>query len=108
MIQQYSTATRLLETMVTSSSSSPELRSVLASIYLQTGNLTAANFHLEALDDSEDPDLKASNAVLKSAFLGDWQTAIRLLRLRSEAESSRDKHIQRMIVRSSIILQLHV
>jgi hypothetical protein len=88
--------------MVVSSSSSPELRSVLASIYLQCGNLGAASIHLDLLQSNEmvEPDLKTSNAILKAVFMGDWEGAVRLLRARIGAESSREKHMQRVMVGS--------
>ena len=86
--------------MLTSGPSSPNLRSTLASIYLQIGDLGSASHHLEILEREEgaDQDIKTSNLILQAAFLGNWGKAIQLLQARQEEATSQDKHVQRAIV----------
>jgi len=86
--------------MLTSGSSSPNLRSTLASIYLQIGDLGSASRHLEVLEREEgaEQDIKTSNLILHAAFLGNWEKAIQLLQARQEEAASQDKHVQRAIV----------
>jgi len=85
--------------MVTSGTSSPDLRSTLAFIYFQIGDLGSASRHLEVLEsEGAAEDIKTSNLILRSVCLGDWDEAIRLLQARREDAASQDKHVQRVIV----------
>jgi hypothetical protein len=86
--------------MLKSGTPSPDLRSTLASIYFQIGDLGSASRHLEVLEREEGvgQDIRTSNLVLRATFLGNWEQAIQLLQARREEAASQDKHVQRAIV----------
>lgn len=108
-MKQYTTATRLLESMLASGASSPHLRSVLASIYLQIGDLGSASRHLEAMDQEEgaiENDIKANNFILKHAFLGDWEKVTDLLKTRQADLTSQENHVQKAIDANNLSVAL--
>ncbi|PVG01913.1 hypothetical protein CPB86DRAFT_25683 [Serendipita vermifera] len=95
-MKQFTTATRLLESIV--SSAPPELRSTLAMIYLQIGDFTSASRHFDLLEKDEkvDIELRRSTGILKQAFLGEWDNAIELLRARRESLDGEENPMQRI------------
>ncbi|KAG8802758.1 hypothetical protein FRC17_006346 [Serendipita sp. 399] len=98
-MKQYTTATRLLEGLAASRSSPPQLRTLLALIYLQIGDLGAASTQIEDLYAREDidPDILVSTSILKAVFLGEWDTAISLIHQRRNDPNNEDKYIQKVI-----------
>ncbi|KAG8842671.1 hypothetical protein FRB91_004000, partial [Serendipita sp. 411] len=98
-MKQYTTATRLLEGLVASQSSPPQLRTLLALIYLQIGDFGAASVHIENIHarDNFSPDLVTSTDIFKAVFLGEWDTAIDLIQQRRNDPGSEDKYIQKVI-----------
>lgn len=83
--QEFTAASRLLEPLCTNAA----LRSAIARIYLQSGNLAAASehFRLVAEDDAADERQKLmNNAVLLSAE-GDWAKATEVLKSLMEKDS---------------------
>ncbi|OCB86453.1 hypothetical protein A7U60_g6575 [Sanghuangporus baumii] len=93
-MKDYTAATTLLEPLSLTGSSppSPALRSAIARIYLQGGNLAAAQTHFDAVD--ADPEAEASlkmmNAVISAAALGDWVRAAESARSLLEADAERE------------------
>lgn len=89
--------------MLSSGASSPDLRSTLASIYFQIGDIGSASHHLEVMEKEDGPaqDIITNILVLRSAFLGDWETVVQILQTRKKEATSQDKHVQRAVVRSA-------
>ncbi|KAL5513153.1 hypothetical protein ACEPAH_3551 [Sanghuangporus vaninii] len=93
-MKDYTAATTLLEPLSLTGSSppSPALRSAIARIYLQGGNLAAAQTHFDAVDADPEAEtsLKMMNAVISVAALGNWaqaaESARRLLEVNAERE----------------------
>ncbi|KAI5123540.1 hypothetical protein M0805_006699 [Coniferiporia weirii] len=83
-------AAALLEPLCASGAQppAPALRSALARVYLQCGNLPAAAVHFAAVDadDTAEPALKSVNAVVRVAAEGDWAAAAARARALAEGE----------------------
>ncbi|KAL5531631.1 hypothetical protein ACEPAG_4508 [Sanghuangporus baumii] len=93
-MKDYTAATMLLEPLSLTSSSppSPALRSAIARIYLQGGNLAAAQAHFDAVDTDPDAEasLKTMNAVIRAAALGDWAQAAEYARSLLDTDAERE------------------
>ncbi|KAJ7334216.1 hypothetical protein DFH08DRAFT_707355 [Mycena albidolilacea] len=77
-MKDFTAAAKLLEPLCDQGdASSPALRSAVARIYLQSGNLgmAAHHFKLVSADPDAAPPLKAMNAALLTAAEGDWAQA---------------------------------
>jgi tetratricopeptide (TPR) repeat protein len=72
----------LLIQPLSAQTSAPELRSALARIHLQSGNLAAAREHFAQVDADLDapPSLKAMNGALLASAEGNWARAAETLR----------------------------
>jgi FtsZ-binding cell division protein ZapB len=84
--------------MASSPQASVELRSALALLYLQIGDVKASEYHLQIVDSSTDEKTKAlrvHNQVMRAAFMADWETCTRLLVGRLDDVSTREDHVQR-------------
>ncbi|KAJ7782029.1 hypothetical protein DFH07DRAFT_728648 [Mycena maculata] len=83
-MKDYAAAAKLLEPLCEQGDgvTSPAMRSALARIYLQSGNLARAAHHIAAVaaDASTPPPMKEMNAALLAAAEGDWEQASELLR----------------------------
>ncbi|KAH6915927.1 hypothetical protein BKA70DRAFT_1254199 [Coprinopsis sp. MPI-PUGE-AT-0042] len=79
-MKEYSAAARLLEPLC--GTGSPALRSAVARIYLQSGNVPAAAKHFEAVDQdpSADERQKKINSALLSSARGEWDSAVDVLK----------------------------
>lgn len=82
VLQEYTAATALLSSLLSSSSNST-VRSALARIHLLSGNLGAAEEHVTIVeaDPLAEEALKRINAVLLSSAKGEWA------RVESQAQS---------------------
>ncbi|KAL5492373.1 hypothetical protein ACEPAI_3820 [Sanghuangporus weigelae] len=93
-MKDYTAATTLLEPLSLTGSSppSPTLRSAIARIYLQGGNLAAAQAHFDAVDADPDAEasLKMTNAVIRAAALGDWVQAAEHARSLLDTDAERE------------------
>lgn len=97
-LQQFATATRLLEPLCNSKSGgSPELHSVIAYIHLQSGNMDGAMAHLEVAnsDPSIDPYIRTLNSVLRATAYGEWEYAQKVLEASMDTAS---EDVQQVIV----------
>lgn len=77
-------ASRILEPLcVQEDVTSPSLRSAVARIYLQSGNLALAINHFDAVavDPTVDETTKNMNSALLAAAQGDWASATTTLRV---------------------------
>ncbi|KAJ7429883.1 hypothetical protein B0H11DRAFT_1981672 [Mycena galericulata] len=83
-MKDFAAATKLLEPLCEQGPgvTSPALRSAIARIYLQSGNLGMAAHHFAAAaaDPTAPPSMKEMNAALLAAAEGDWLQASELLR----------------------------
>ena len=77
--QEFTAAARLLEPLCDQGdgSTSPALRSSVARIYLQGGNVGMASKHFKqvAEDPTAEETLKQMNAALLACAVGDWEEA---------------------------------
>ena len=85
--QDFMGATKLLEDLCaqqfsSSTSSSPALRSAIARVYLQSGNISMAakQFAIVAADPDADTALKGMNAALMTSAEGNWVAASEMLK----------------------------
>ncbi|KAJ6591504.1 hypothetical protein DFH09DRAFT_907373 [Mycena vulgaris] len=83
-MKDFAAAAKLLEPLCEQvpDVTSPALRSAVARIYLQSGNLgmAARHFAVAAADASTPPAMRAMNAALLAAAEGDWPQASEILR----------------------------
>ncbi|KAJ7696598.1 hypothetical protein B0H17DRAFT_1053832 [Mycena rosella] len=95
-MKDYAAAAKLLEPLCTQGAdvTSPALRSAVARIYLQSGNLGMAERHFAAAaaDPSTLPATRAMNAALLAAAEGDWPRASEVLRV-GILEEAPDNHV---------------
>lgn len=73
-IKDFTAATTFLEPLCSGPSSSPSLRSAIARIHLQAGNIATAAHHISIVDADPNAEvkLKNMNAVLLAAADGNW------------------------------------
>ncbi|TFK39810.1 hypothetical protein BDQ12DRAFT_681260 [Crucibulum laeve] len=92
-MKEFTAAARLLEPLCTQTNgtTNPPLRSAVARIYLQGGNLDMAAKHFAqvAADHASDEPLKQMNAAIMASAQGDWTTASETLKaiLEKDAEN---------------------
>ncbi|EAU90505.2 hypothetical protein CC1G_00889 [Coprinopsis cinerea okayama7 len=82
-MKEYAASARLLEPLCNQKDvSNPPLRSAVARIYLQSGNLEMAAKHFEivAQDPSADERQKKMDAALLASARGEWESATEMLR----------------------------
>jgi len=79
------------------SGGSPELRSAIAYIHLQSGNLDSAMAHLEVANSepSIDPYIRTLNSVLRATVYGEWEYAQKVLEASMNGAS---EDVQQVIV----------
>jgi len=93
VIQEYSAAARLLEPLCKQgdNTSTAALRSSVARIYLQCGDIPMASEHFSIVDEdpAADQATKDMNAALLASAEGDWTRANSILRgiLEEDAEN---------------------
>ncbi|KAF7356537.1 Trafficking protein particle complex subunit 12 [Mycena venus] len=81
-MKDFAAAAKLLEPLCEQGDvASPALRSAVARIYLQSGNLAMAAHHFKMVGEDPDaaPSMKAMNASLLTAAEGDWAQASEVL-----------------------------
>ncbi|CAG7847735.1 SubName: Full=Uncharacterized protein {ECO:0000313/EMBL:CCA67893.1} [Serendipita indica DSM 11827] len=107
-MKQYTTATRILETMILHPSAPPDLQGALAMVYLQVGDLGAASFHLNelAVNSRVDQVTKTTNEILKACFMGEWATAVDMLQGRAEELVQTENYVQRAIDANNLAVAL--
>lgn len=97
-VQDFAAAAKLLEPLCEQGPelTSPALRSGVARIYLQSGNLGMAARHIAVVaeDPNTPPSLKAMNAALLAAAEGEWEQASEILKSNLLAENP-DNHVVR-------------
>ncbi|KAJ7281467.1 hypothetical protein C8J57DRAFT_1297707 [Mycena rebaudengoi] len=95
-MKDFAAAAKLLEPLCEQGPelTSPALRSGVARIYLQSGNLGMAARHIAVVaeDPNTPPSLKAMNAALLAAAEGEWEQASEILKSNLLAENP-DNHV---------------
>ncbi|KAJ7823022.1 hypothetical protein B0H13DRAFT_2681588 [Mycena leptocephala] len=89
-MKDFAAAAKLLEPLCDQGDvTSPALRSAVARIYLQSGNLAMAAHHFTAVSEDPDalPSMKDMNAALLAAAEGDWAQAGEILSTNVLAEN---------------------
>ena len=69
--------------------SNPHLRSAIARIHIQSGNLQLAAYHfgIVAQDLDADEPLKRLNDAILSAARGEWETSVQTLKILIEEDA---------------------